>query len=369
MASALPPKQNGDAQKVGVGLWIPFSAASELSKGDRASEFGKWLAARRLNPFTINGFPYDNFHLPVVKHAVYKPTWAEPSRLEYTVLLAKILSVLQESDADAESNVASISTLPIGWPSDDDANQIEKSGANFRQLARELEQLEKKTGRLVTVAIEPEPGCLFDRCEHIVEFFAKHLPDPNHRRYLSVCHDVCHSAVMFEDQAMVLNEYRRAGIVVGKVQVSSAIDVPFSEMSIDVRDKAVAQLAQFAEDRYLHQTGCRNKQGEFRLVEDLPQWLAESNHAQDTHLRIHFHVPIFLQQFGALQTTRDDIERCLSTMYSPSAPVFTGHWEVETYAWTVMPTEMRTSGLGKDIENELNWFRKVHADAYAQRAT
>ncbi|MGV3485197.1 MAG: xylose isomerase, partial [Planctomycetaceae bacterium] len=120
---------------------------------------------------------------------------------------------------------------------------------------------------------------------------------------------------------------------------------------------AVTQLGGFAEDRYLHQTGCLDADGNFRLVEDLPIWLGSDESEHDRRIRVHFHVPIFAERFGQLGTTRGDIESCLDAMGRPDAPEFSGHWEIETYAWTVMPKELRAEGLGADIERELNWFR------------
>jgi ABC-type uncharacterized transport system YnjBCD ATPase subunit len=35
---------------------------------------------------------------------------------------------------------------------------------------------------------------------------------------------------------------------------------------------------------------------------------------------------------------------------------FSGHLEVETYAWTVLPAEMRQHGLAEDIAAELRWL-------------
>jgi len=352
-AVPIAKKTAGDGQ-LGIGLWLPFSAAVELSSKDDIDEFGDWLRQRRLVPFTINGFPFDNFHLPVVKHRVYHPTWADDARLDYTIRLAKILARLHSQSG---SRLASISTLPIGWPGIDDEAATESAGINLRKLSRELASIENKTGVRVVVAIEPEPGCILDRCEDVVRFFSSQLPDTEHRKYLGVCHDICHSAVMFEDQSKALATYAQANIIVGKIQVSSAIDVPLASMTDVERDQARTQLNEFAEDRYLHQTGCLGNENEFRLVEDLPQWLASQHSRRDTHIRIHFHVPIFLQSFGQLQTTRQAIYDCIEAMQRSDAPEFTGHWEVETYAWTVMPPEMRTSGLGADIERELDWFK------------
>jgi hypothetical protein len=60
----------------------------------------------------MNGFPYGDFHEPVVKHKVYQPTWYEPARWKYTLQLAEILNQLLLPGVEG-----SISTLPIAWPS------------------------------------------------------------------------------------------------------------------------------------------------------------------------------------------------------------------------------------------------------------
>ncbi len=340
---------------LGVGLWIPASAAEELAGDGVAERFAQWMAEHDLHPFTLNGFPYDNFHLPVVKHRVYQPTWADDDRLSYTIQLAEILHRL----LPASSPVGSISTLPLGWPDNDRPRMIAKSGEHLRTLAAQLQRLEQRTGRRITVAIEPEPGCVLQRCDDILAFFASELPDTTHRRYLSVCHDVCHSAVMFEPQREVLMQLGEAGIEVGKVQISSAIDVPLERMTGAQQRRAIEQLSGFAEDRYLHQTSVIDETMRFHLVEDLPRWLSSPRESHDRHLRVHFHVPIFLDQFGSLGSTRDDIHACLGALRSDGAPAFTGHFEIETYAWGVLPESMRRGGLAADIASELAWFRQA----------
>ena len=352
---AVPVAQTlGANERLGIGLWLPNSAALELNSLDKIKSLRDWFAERSFNAFTINGFPYDNFHLPVVKHRVYLPTWADDTRLAYTIRLAKILAGLHR---DSDNSLATISTLPIGWPSANDDEAIKQSGARLRKLAMILGEIETETGVRVVIGIEPEPGCVIDRWQDMTQFFETELPQPLHRKYIGVCHDVCHSAVMFEDQTKVLFGYAGAGIMVAKVQVSSAIDLPLATMQSDERDEAVAQLRSFAEDRYLHQTGCIDATGTFRLVEDLPQWLSSDGVNQDAHVRVHFHVPIFLKSFGQLRSTQGAIGQCVQTLLQTDAPEFTGHWEVETYAWTVMPPEMRASGLAADIARELEWFK------------
>lgn len=356
-----------DGGPLPVGLWIPASAAEELATGESAEQMARWLADHQLTPLSINGFPYDNFHLPVVKHRVYRPAWWHESRLQYTIRLAEILQLMMP----CEETIGSISTLPLGWPGalgrsdgdagDDDRN-IAVAAENLRRLATALEQLEQRRGRRIVVAIEPEPGCLIDRYHDLVRFFDRELPEATHRRYLGVCHDVCHSAVMFESQAQALAAYARAGIVVGKVQISSAIELARPDQARR-RQAAIDELSRFAEDRYLHQTGALDAAGRFRLVEDLPQWLAEQPRRQDEQLRVHFHVPVYRQRFGPIETTQAEIGNCLAALGGDDAPRFTGHYEIETYAWSVLPESLREPSLAEAIGTELDWFEQQLAGA------
>jgi sugar phosphate isomerase/epimerase len=349
---------------LGVGLWLPAQAARELS--GKADDFAAFLRERRLRPYTINGFPYDNFHQDVVKRRVYQPTWWQRERLEYTKQLADILVRLLPPD----EAVGSISTLPIGWPSEGDrASDLEQAAANLREMADYLRNIESDSGRRIVLAIEPEPGCILDTADDVIAWFERHLPEENHRNYLTVCHDICHSAVMMEPQGHVLQRYADASIGIGKVQVSSAIVADWQSMSKGRQQEALQQLQQFAEDRYLHQTGQRLPGGEFRLAEDLPELLEVNSlsTAQDQDpvgdaekWVVHFHVPIFLERFGHLSTSQRDVTECLrALMHESSRNRFTGHLEIETYAWSVLPPSMRKRGLAEDIAQEVTWLRRA----------
>lgn len=361
-----PVRTSVGLEQLGVGLWLPANAASEIRRD--VAGFGDFLSARGLIPYTINGFPYDNFHGDVVKHAVYEPAWWDPQRLAYTIELAEILARLlpDEPTTDAAAT-GSISTLPIGWPTSGDqplARRIEMAGENFRTLATELARIESTTGRRITVAIEPEPGCILSRSGDAVEFFQQHLPDKIHRRHLSVCHDVCHASVMFETQSDAINRYTAADIEIGKLQISSGIVGSWESMAAGRRDEALSHLHQFAEDRYLHQTGRLTANDQFVLAEDLPELLRGASQpittADDKTWVVHFHVPIFLERFGNLTTTRDDIPRCLRAIRDAGPNLqFTGHIEIETYAWSVLPESMRRRSLVEDIADEVRWLRTL----------
>jgi len=343
-------------QQMGVGLWIAHEAASQILGGDRVLELADWLRKRDLIAYTLNGFPYGNFHEPRVKHKVYHPEWSDHSRLVYTTELADILVHLLGDEKEG-----SISTLPIGWR-DSITNSDDKSFAaaqNLIKLCDHLANIEEVTGKLIHVDLEPEPGCYLDTSQDVVDFFKDELyllgNEHRLRRYLRVCHDVCHAAVMFESQEHVLRNYKSAGIDVGKVQISSAVRARFDTLDDHDRVDALEQLRGFGEERYLHQTMVGGATGQF--YEDLPQALAlyENTPPPNAQWRTHFHVPLFLQKFGLLESTQDEVLRCLALMNELTT---CKHFEVETYAWGVLPAEMRVVDLVEGIAQEMKWVRQ-----------
>jgi hypothetical protein len=342
---------------MGIGLWLSANAAWELVSSGQVAPFGEWLREIGLVPFTMNGFPHGDFHEPVVKHRVYRPTWYERARLEYTLQLAEILHQLLPPGVEG-----SISTLPIAWPAklgEPLDPKLLKASADFlRRAAAALADLEARTGRLIHVCIEPEPGCVLDTADDLVSYFQDYLLGGEDerliRRHLRICHDICHSAVMFEDQQAAILQYQAAGIEIGKVQVSSAVGIDFDAMAASERPSALELLrTKFVEPRYLHQTSVRTK-GQTTLYEDLP--LAIANAKPEGQWRTHFHVPIYWEGSGPFQTFRDQIQPCIEAVLKHSS---CRHFEVETYAWGVLPPELQHAELADGIAREMEWFRNL----------
>lgn len=380
---AVPVRQLRTVARLPIGLWLPHTAAAELD--ERASrDFGQWLDGQGLVPYTINAFPFHNFHQEVVKHQVYLPTWAESARLDYTLLLARRLAQWLPEGQPA----ATISTLPVGWPGQPkrktesgteygagDRQTMAKAGQQLIQLAQLLAGLEASSGKSIQVCLEPEPGCLIDTAPEMVAFFKEHLftgevPEALIRRHLGVCHDVCHSAVMFEPQRQALESYQRAGIVVGKVQVSAAVEACLLGNSAD--QEVLQQLAAFNETKYLHQTVIRpdgpGAAAGTRLFEDLPEALQrQGSESAPSTWRVHFHVPIFQQRLGRLATTQSAIVDCVTALEELGLPQ--PQWEVETYAWGVLPAEHADRSLEAGIAAELRWFEETLRASNGSRPT
>ena len=341
---------------MGVGLWLSARAASELLRDRRVPEVRDFLLSHGLLPFTFNGFPHGDFHEPVVKHRVYHPAWDRPERLAYTLDLARILAELLEPGDEG-----SISTLPLGWRGELDGAGYARCVEQLRELAVELDRLEERTGRSVHVDLEPEPGCVLDRAGDVVKLFERLGEASAVRRRLRVCHDICHSAVMFEPQREAFAAYRDAGVLVGKVQVSSAVRLDFEALDAPARVRALNELRAFDERRYLHQTCvCAAEGGPVSFFEDLPLALRSAGDAPRGEWRVHFHVPLHIASFGSIGTTQADVVEALR-----EAVVGGGvrHFEAETYAWGVLPEPMRSPTLSAGIADELAWLMGVGAGA------
>lgn len=357
------------SQPLPVGLWLSNEAAMELEE-TQLLRWRDWLAETQLLPYTFNGFPYSDFHQPVVKHEVYLPTWAEQSRLNYTVKLAHILDCILPSD-----EIGTISTLPLGWPQGNETAGLNgpletntdslllASAKQLKQLAVELDRILQSNGRLIKVGIEPEPGCVLDSADDIVNFFQRYLFDGKDtelvRRHIGVCHDVCHSAVMFEPQQTAISAYRNAGVDICKVQVSSAIEGIFGSQQDQESWEA---LQGFAEPKYLHQTSLRDADsGVIEYFEDLHLAIKQKTEDFRGQTRVHFHVPIFMKNLGVLNTTQNEIVECLTAIrqYADTDDsVAMPHFEVETYAWNVLPKQYQQTSLASGIAEEIRWFKK-----------
>lgn len=320
----------------GLGLWLPAAVVRELGDASARADFRRFLDAHGFFAYTVNAFPHGGFHSPRVKEDVFRPTWLEEERLAYTLRAAEVLSDLLPS-----GERGSISTHTGQWKAWGDGPEVRRSVAvRLLEAARGLESLERRTGRYVSLALEPEPLSTLETTPEVLEFFDAHVP-MDARRHLGVCYDVCHQAVQFEEATWSLSALAAVGVPVHKVQLSSALEADGA--APDQR----AALAALAEPRYLHQVVTRLRDGRLERREDLGGPLP----AEGT-LRCHFHVPVHEPTLGPLRTTRGELERAIDALRVGGA---TDHLEVETYTWGLLPLE--GADLGRGLVRELEWCR------------
>lgn len=321
---------------LGVGLWLPDTVATAVATDPTALRGA--LRAQGLYAFTVNAFPFGDFHGAVVKDAVFRPSWAELERVDYTLRAAEALAALLPEGVTGSVSTHTGAYKPWG-PEADDHQAI---AAGFRAAAAGLAELEARRGRRIVLALEPEPLSTLETTEEVLSFFERHLQGDVERRHLGLCYDACHQAVEFEDPAASLQALADADIALAKVQLSSAIRVP--DPAADA-----ASLAPFAEDRWFHQVIARAPDGALRRWPDLPAALADPGAAAAGEWRIHFHVPLFapdLDGEGRLATTRPDLAAVLHWLSENGslAPL-----EIETYSFGMIPAERRAAMGASDL--------------------
>ncbi len=354
-------------RRFGVGLRMSEAAAAELRPDSGAvAEFRAFLAEHGLYVFTINGFPQGVFHGRRVKDAVYLPDWRSAERLAYTDRLARLLAALLEGEP--ETLEGSISTVPgackahLAGP--------EAAAAIAGRLLRHaalLHDIARRRGRVIALGLEPEPGCLLESIDETVAFFRDHLftaaavarfaaltglargdAEAALRRHLGLCLDTCHAAVCFEDAGTTLARLAAAGIRIVKLQLSSALVLPRADAA------ARAALTPFADGVYLHQVRGRTTDGRPLAFADLPEALASP--PAEAEWRVHLHVPVWAERCGPFATTRRFLEDILR---HHRAAAVTGHLEVETYTWDVLPPAVRTLSLTDSLCKELQWVESA----------
>lgn len=353
----------------GVGLRLSAKAALELKKGSTLEDFRNWLDSEDLYLFTINGFPYGSFHGERVKDNVYAPDWTSEDRLIYTLNLIEILARLLPDGIDG-----GISTSPVSYKYWDKVKSgtseiFEKATQQFAMAAHEMNRVLEETGKEIHLDIEPEPDCLLENGTETIQYFTDWLSpvgaDYLHKQFghdqakaedilkkhICVCYDTCHFALEYENAEKAIQSFKDAGIRIGKTQISSALKVDWTRPGISP-ENVLSRLKIFDEPVYLHQVIELKKDGSYHQYRDLPEALKQFDEANAKEWRIHFHVPLFLDEFGELSSTRDHIKQALPHLLKNSGCT---HYEIETYTWEVLPDRFK-SDLTDSIEREYRWM-------------
>ncbi|CAN1721137.1 Sugar phosphate isomerase [Hyphomicrobium sp. 1Nfss2.1] len=350
-------------QPMGIGLRLSATAADELAKPEALAALKAFLAQSDLYVFTINAFPYGNFHGTRVKERVYEPDWRDERRVQFSNRAADILeALLPEGMEGSISSVPGAYKEAINGPID-----IARMVHHLIRHAAYLYRLAEETGKHISLALEPEPCCFLETVDEAIDFFNDHLFARQSvetfrrltdistrearealRRHLGICLDVCHASVEFEDPVECLGRLAAVGIRVPKIQLSSALRIPVVDAN------AAELLARFDDGVYLHQTV--EVQGDrVTRYRDLPEAFdALRSGRAGGEWRVHCHVPLFQADYGALQSTQQPLANLLAACKrSALAP----HLEVETYTWDVLPADMRGIDVSSDIARELKWVR------------
>jgi hypothetical protein len=262
----------------------------------------------------------------------------------------------------SDQHEGGISTSPLSYKYwwDQRGAAIGQATMELLKLVPYLAQTEQKTGKWIHIDIEPEPDGLLENHREFVDWYTDTLipfaitagiPEDWVRRHIHICFDVCHYGVSFDKPSECLMELQEKNISIGKIQISSALRV-------DLRNNASARieaLKQYEEPTYLHQVKALRKDGSFVQFKDLDEALAHYTDGVYDEWRVHFHVPLFLDSYGLLNSTQAEIAETLA--YHKQYQV-TNMMEIETYTWGVLPTEYQES-IETSIAREVTFIQDL----------
>ncbi len=349
----------------GVSLRLSGASAARLASDPAERErLREFLAAEGLYVYTVNAFPQGAFKGRSVMEDVYEPDWTTEERVAYTVDVADVLADITRPGVEP-----TIQTVPLAFrPKVTGEDYVEAFTRNVLRVVAHLAGVERRTGRRVKLAIEPEPFCYLETIEETVRYFRERLYSHTGartlaalsglplseafgvlRRHLGVVFDICHQAVEFDDIPASLRLLAAEGVPVFKLQEAAALWVP------EVDEETVRELERFTDTIYLSQT-TESRDGELtrhlNLGDALAAWRRDPGGKREW--RTHFHVPVFLDDLGPFRTTRFAIEQALDEHLAHPQST---HLEIETYTWDVLPEHLKTGDITEYVVRELEWVR------------
>ena len=336
-------------KRFAIGLRLGADAARELADPKELFQFRKWLEQKNAYVFTINGFPYGNFHGSRVKEQVYRPDWTTNERLDYTLLLFSILEKLLDPGEEG-----SVSTLPGSFKEFLPDHEIpEILLQKVDDCALKIEKLAGPKNLDLHLGMEPEPLGLFETTPETVSFFGKLLDKGTDeeiiRKRIGVNYDCCHLAIEFEDAHEGLDSLVKHRIRLSKLHLSSALSTKPTENNL-------LRLKDFIEPVYLHQVTL-GKDGQcIHRIKDLDTALDMQRKGTlpvADEWRIHFHVPLHASPGGDLADTRLHV---IDTLFWLSKnPDACRHLEMETYTWEVLPEKLQAGSVVEQVGKEYHW--------------
>lgn len=306
-----------------VGLQISSQLVDALAEPGRRRQLMRLLEEARLWAVGADGSQLARGRVALGRGVTYDPDWREEDRLHYTTGLAELLAEIAP-----EGRTLTVSTAP-GAPRElaTSREAVDDIADGMLRAAAYLCDLERRTGRRVALAIEPAPFGLLETTGEAAAFFEAQLLSPRAerrfasladvpktdasdllRRFLGICYDTAHAAIMDEDPAGSLACLRKAGVPVHRLQLSvcpavwTADDAAMEALrSCDIHHEPVAAAG--LDDR-----------GEALRIPDFGAWMdrEEAHAGRAAQLKVLLRLPISAGKLGALPTSRTFVAEVLA---------------------------------------------------------
>ncbi len=351
---------------VGLSLCMSNKLIIELHEFKKLIFFGKWLKRHNFYLSSLNGFVYKVFHKKKIKENIYYPDWTSKNRNLYTKKLIMLLVHMKTG-----FNNSSISTMPISfrnWCKKKDRKYIFfRSSVNILDILNYLVMLNKKKKCFIHLDIEPEPFCLIESFENFLNFYFKWLiPNLNFclyisyikrslyylKKYINLCYDICHFSVNYYNHDKIISSILKNKLKVGKVQVSSALEV-----FPDCNNKTIIinELFFLTKSKFLHQNTAFDKNNSLFIKNSDIIFILNKTLTYNT--RIHCHMPLYLTRYKKfLKTTSEETKAVFLKILNQ---LNVRHVEIETYTYDMLLKNEKFSSIVKEYTLVINLMRNM----------
>ncbi|MCO5229201.1 MAG: hypothetical protein M9934_13080 [Thermomicrobiales bacterium] len=301
------------------------------------------------------------------KAEVHRPDWRSEERLSFMFPAANLATELAQTENFGITTNAFTyrSWIDPGMPGNWAALTL-----NLIRIVEHLVRVRDRTGLTIHIDIEAEPGSLLRDTDDIVRYWQEWLIPRGAAmlsdrmpitdgtaveavlRHVRIALDTAHAAVVWDDPVTSLDRLVNAGVQIGRLQVSAALEC---EIPAEPGERmALAEMLTVQQSPTLLQQVVAIRDG--ARYEDLPDAIAVIDESVGDIWRIHTHAPVIGDGYGLLRTTRSVTEEWLREIAARSLNV--GLIELRSANWSVVPADDRGE-MAEMIAREAEWVREV----------
>lgn len=283
------------------------------------------------------------------KAEVHRPDWRSEERLGFMFRAANLAAEVTQADefSITTNALAYRSAIDPGMPGNWAALTL-----NLIRVVEHLVRIRERTGLTIHIDLEPEPSSLLRDTDDVVRYWEQWLIPRGAAmlsdrmpitdgtavdavlRHVRIALDTAHAAVVWDDPATSLDRFQAAGVRIGRLQVSAAVEC---EIPVDGDERAdVAAALRGLENPKLLQQVVAVRYGEIvARYEDLPDAMVAIDSAAGETWRLHTHAPVLADRYGVLGTTRAVTEQWLWEITARGLGV--GLIELRSANWSMVP--------------------------------
>lgn len=304
------------------------------------------------------------------KEQVHHPDWRSEDRLSFMFGATNLMSGIAGEEGP-EIGITTNALSHRSWLDIDFPGNWAALTLNIVRVVQHLATIREKTGTTMHIDLEVEPGSVLRDTDDVIRFWndwlltrgAAMLSDKMQvtdgtavdamNRHIRLALDTAHAAVVGDDAAASLDRLTEAGVGIGRLQVSSALEVTVPGDG-NGRTELLGHLDAIRSEKLLQQVVATRDGDIVQRYDDLPPTV-ESTSAGETW-RIHTHAPVLADRYGIWRSTREDAAAWVREIVSRGIDV--GMIELRSANWDVVPADDRGE-IEEMIAREAEWVRSL----------